>query len=86
VVGEALAASREQGIEALVLAFEGIAGAYPDDVRAIYLECDAAAMRAAWAAVRVEGAVSEDLTAWRTRCLICVATGDADFFDQARRA
>ena len=31
VVGEALAASTEQGIGALVEAFESIAGRYPDD-------------------------------------------------------
>jgi pimeloyl-ACP methyl ester carboxylesterase len=86
VVGEALAASREQGIEALVVAFEAIAGRYPERVRAAYLACDAAAMRAAWDAAMDEGAVSDDLGAWRTRCLICVAADDVDFFDQARRA
>jgi pimeloyl-ACP methyl ester carboxylesterase len=86
VVGEALSASTQHGIEALVLAFEAIAGRYPDRVRALYLACDAAAMRAAWAAVMAEGDVSQDLGAWRTRCLICVAADDADFFDQARRA
>jgi pimeloyl-ACP methyl ester carboxylesterase len=86
VVGEALDASKEQGIEPLVLAFEAIAGRYPDNVRDAYLACDAEAMRAAWDAAMAEGAVSEDLGAWRTRCLICVAGDDADFFDQARRA
>jgi pimeloyl-ACP methyl ester carboxylesterase len=86
VVGEALAASKQQGIEALILAFEAIAGRYPDPVRSVYLACDAAAMRAAWNAVMAEGDVSEDLGSWRTRCLICVAADDLDFFDQARRA
>jgi pimeloyl-ACP methyl ester carboxylesterase len=86
VVGEALAASKERGIEALVLAFEALAGRYPDPIRAAYLACDAAAMRAAWVAAMAEGAVSEDLTTWRTRCLICVAADDVDFFEQARRA
>lgn len=86
VVGRALAASEEQGIEALVLAFEAIAGRYPDGVRATYLSCDAAAMRAAWEAARAEGAVSEDLGGWDLRCLICVAADDADFFEQARHA
>ena len=86
VVGEALAASKEQGIEALVQAFENIAGRYPDAVRAAYLACDAAAMRAAWEAAMAEGPVSEDLGAWQSRCLICVAADDVDFFDQARRA
>jgi pimeloyl-ACP methyl ester carboxylesterase len=86
VVGEALEASAERGIEALVEAFEGITGRYPDDVRSIYLACDAAALRAAWEAVIAEGAVGEDLSTWKVRCLICVAEDDADFFDQARQA
>ena len=86
VVGKALAASKQQGIEALILAFEAIAGRYPDTVRAAYLACDAAAMRAAWDAAVAEGAVSEDLGSWRTRCLICVAADDVDFFDQAQSA
>ena len=86
VVGEALAASREQGIGALVEAFEAIAGRYPETVRDEYLACDAAAMRAAWRSAMAEGAVSEDLGAWDVRCLICVAGEDVDFLDQARRA
>jgi pimeloyl-ACP methyl ester carboxylesterase len=86
VVGDALAASEERGIEPLVLAFEAIAGRYPDHVRDAYLACDAAGMRAAWTAAMAEGDVSADLSAWSTRCLICVAADDVDFFDQARRA
>ena len=86
VVGEALVASKEQGIGALVLAFEAIAGRYPESVREAYLANDAAAMRAAFEAAMAEGAVSENLKAWRTRCLICVAEDDVDFFEQARRA
>jgi pimeloyl-ACP methyl ester carboxylesterase len=86
VVGEALAASKELGIGALVEAFESIVGRYPDDVRSMYLSCDATAMRAAWEAAMAEGAVSEDLGAWEVRCLICVAEDDEDFFDQAKRA
>jgi pimeloyl-ACP methyl ester carboxylesterase len=86
VVGEALNAPRDRGIEALVDAFEVIAGRYPESVRALYLGCDAAAMRAAWSAAMSEGAVSENLGGWDVRCLICVAADDVDFFDQARRA
>lgn len=86
VVGEALEASKQRGIEALVEAFEAIAGIYPDDVRATYLACDAEAMRAAWEAATAEGAVADDLGTWSLRCLICVAEDDADFFDDARRA
>lgn len=85
-VGEALTASREWGIEALIEGFEAIAGRYPEPVRAVYLASDAAAMRAAWSAAMTEGAVSEDLGAWEVRCLICVAADDVDFFDQAKRA
>ena len=86
MVGEALTASREQGIEALVLAFENAVGRYPEQVRKTYLASDAAAMRAAWSSAIAEGPISENLGAWVTRCLICVATGDGDFFDQAKRA
>jgi pimeloyl-ACP methyl ester carboxylesterase len=86
VVGQALATSKEQGIEALVEAFEAIAGPYPKAVRDVYLACDAAAMRAAWSSAMAEGAVSKDLRVWEVRCLICVAADDVDFFDQARRA
>jgi pimeloyl-ACP methyl ester carboxylesterase len=86
VVGEAMAASRDEGIEPLVLAFEAIAGRYAEPVRASYLASDAAAMRAAWSAAMAEGAVAGDLGAWDVRCLICVAADDADFFEQARRA
>jgi hypothetical protein len=55
-------------------------------MRTMYLGCDAAAMRGAWRAAMNEGAVCEDLGGWDVRCLICVAVGDVDFFDQARRA
>lgn len=86
IVGEALAASNGRGIVPLVEAFEAIVGRYPDDVRSVYLACDAAAIRAAWTAAMSEGAVAHDLDGWKVRCLICVAEDDADFFDQARRA
>ncbi len=86
VVGQALAATQDQGIAALVDAFEAIAGRYPDRVRAAYLAADAAAMRAAWSSAIAEGPVSENLGAWNVPCLICVAVDDRDFFDQARRA
>jgi pimeloyl-ACP methyl ester carboxylesterase len=86
VVGEAFAAPTVEGIEPLVQAFEAIAGRYPEPMREVYLASDAEAMRAAWEAVMAEGAVSENLGEWRTRCLICVAADDADFFEQARRA
>lgn len=86
VVGDALEASKQRGIGSLVEAFEAIAGRYPDDVRARYLDCDPEAMRAAWEAATSEGAVAEDLETWNLRCLICAAEDDADFFEDARRA
>jgi pimeloyl-ACP methyl ester carboxylesterase len=86
VVSEALEAARTQGIEALVLAFEAIAGRYPETERAVYLANDPEAMYAAWTAAMSEGAISEDLTAWRVPCLISVAAEDVDFHDQARLA
>jgi pimeloyl-ACP methyl ester carboxylesterase len=86
VVGNALAASEQGGIEELVLAFESIIGPYPEPVRAEYLASDAAAMRAAYKAAMAEGAISENLGAWDVSCLICAAVDDVDFFDQARRA
>jgi pimeloyl-ACP methyl ester carboxylesterase len=86
VVGQALEAAKTQGIEALVLAFEAIAGRYPESERAVYLANDPEAMRAAWAAAMSEGAISDDLTTWRVPCLISVAAEDVDFHDQARRA
>lgn len=86
VVGEALDRSPEEGIGALVDAFEDIAGRYPEAVRDVYLASDAAAMRAAWRSAVDEGAVSEKLGEWDVRCLICVADDDVDFFDQAQRA
>jgi pimeloyl-ACP methyl ester carboxylesterase len=86
VVGKALADSEEEGIGALVRAFEAIAGRYPEDVRELYLGNDAAAMRAAWSAALAEGSVARDLRTWHLECLISVAAEDADFYDQARRA
>jgi pimeloyl-ACP methyl ester carboxylesterase len=86
VVGEALEAADERGIQPLVEAFEAMAGRYPEPVRDAYLGCDAAAMRAAWVAAMSEGAVGHDLGAWHVPCLICVAADDVDFFDQAKRA
>jgi pimeloyl-ACP methyl ester carboxylesterase len=86
VVMTALADADEGAMEALVASFEAIAGRYPEAVRAIYLACDPAALRAASTAAISEGAVSEDLRAWDVPCLICVAAQDVDFFEQARRA
>ena len=37
-------------------------------------------------AALAEGAISVDLGAWRVRCLVYARAGDADFYEQARRA
>jgi pimeloyl-ACP methyl ester carboxylesterase len=70
----------------LARAFESILGRYPEPVREIYLASDATAMRAAWSAATDEGAISDDLGAWRIPSLIVVAAEDVDFYEQARRA
>jgi pimeloyl-ACP methyl ester carboxylesterase len=84
--GDALAGSHDPTILPLVDAFEAIAGRYPDDVRALYLASDAAAMHAAWDAAINAGSLSERLDRWRIPVLFCLADGDIDFLDQARRA
>jgi pimeloyl-ACP methyl ester carboxylesterase len=87
VVTEALVASRREGIAAFVQALEAFSGIrFPDTLRAQYLDNDPAAVEAAWSAALTEGAISEDLRAWRVRCLIYIGAGDVDFYDQARRA
>ena len=58
----------------------------PDALRAQWLDNDAAALDAAWQAALAEGAISADLSAWQLPCLIYAAVGDADFYEQARRA
>ncbi|MGH2368254.1 MAG: alpha/beta fold hydrolase [Chloroflexota bacterium] len=86
-VTEGLAASRREGMEALVQALEAFWGVrFPDTRRARWLTNDPAALEAAWRAALAEGAISQDLRAWRVRCLIFIGAGDADFLDQARRA
>ena len=86
ILSAAMGASRTQGISALVEAFEGLAGRYPDEIRAAYLAEDAVAMRAAWTAGLAEGPVADHLGSWDLPCCICVAAGDVDFADDARRA
>jgi pimeloyl-ACP methyl ester carboxylesterase len=86
-VTNGLAASRREGVEALVQAFEAFWGVrFPDTQRARWLDNDPAALEAAWTAALAEGAISEDLRAWQLPCLIFIGAGDADFLEQARRA
>jgi pimeloyl-ACP methyl ester carboxylesterase len=88
VVTESLATSRREGtVRPFVEALEAFSSVrFPDAVRAQWLDNDAEAIASAWDAALAEGAISEDLRAWRVRCLIYAATGDADFYEQARRA
>jgi pimeloyl-ACP methyl ester carboxylesterase len=87
-VTEALAVSRrERSVEPFVVALEAFSGVrFADALREQWLDNDPAAIETAWKAALAEGAISEDLRAWRVRCLIHAAVGDVDFYDQARRA
>lgn len=77
-VAAAIAASRQEGMKGFVEAFESALGyRFPEPERTWTLEKnDPAALEAAWRSVHVEGPVSQDLSAWRVPCLICV--GEAD--------
>lgn len=86
LVAGALGGSGAPTIEPLIASFEAIVGPYPPDVRELYLASDAAAMRAASLAVMDEGAVSDRLHEWSLPVLFCMAAGDADFLEQAKRA
>lgn len=86
VVTEGLAAARRQGSsEPFIEALEGFWNVrFPDARRT--LDNDPVALEAAWQAALAEGAISEDLGAWRVRCLIFIGAADIDFLDQARLA
>lgn len=83
----AMEATRAKGIEALVEALEkGGNMRLPENKRARYLENDPQALVAASEAMLGEGDVAPGLKSWSFPCLIFVGSGDADFYDQARRA
>lgn len=88
VVTEGLAAARRQGSnEPFIEALERFWGvSIPADRRARTRNNDPVALEAAWQAALAEGPVSEDLGAWRVRCLIFIGAADVDFLEQARRA
>lgn len=88
VVTDSLSASRAQRhLEPFVCALEAFSSVkVPENLRAQWLDNDPAAIEAAWSAALAEGAISEDLRAWRVHCLIHAAVEDADFYEQARRA
>ena len=84
-VGEAIAAARQEGMKGFVDAFESALGyRFPEPERTGTLEKnDPAALEAAWRSVRAEGSISEDLSRWKTPCLICA--GDADEMHHAAK-
>ena len=87
VVTDGLARSREQGVEALVRAFEAFWDVtFPDPTRSRWVDNDPAALGAAWTAAMAEGPISDDLGKWRVPCLVFIGATDADFLDQARLA
>ena len=86
-VKEGTKATKIKGIEAFVESLEkGSKMRLPDDKRARYLQNDPAAVIAASEAMLNEGAVVTRLGEWEFPCLIFVGTGDADFYNLARRA
>jgi pimeloyl-ACP methyl ester carboxylesterase len=86
-VTDGLVASRSEGAAGLVEALETFWGVrFPDTRRARWLANDPAALEAAWITGIAEGAVADDLRAWRVPCLICVGSGDADFLELAQHA
>ena len=88
VVSGVLNKTRREGAVAFVEALEAVLGnaAFPDEFRAGYLAQDGAAVAAAAEAMLIQGDISGDLRAWSIPCLIYLGAGDADFFEQARRA
>ena len=79
--------TRREGAVAFVEALEEYwETRLPDDFRPGYLAQDGAAVAAAAEAMLEQGDISSDLRAWSVPCFIYLGAGDADFFEQARRA
>jgi pimeloyl-ACP methyl ester carboxylesterase len=79
-------ASRNAGMHGFIEAFEGGVGVrFPEPARTLELRNDPDAIRAAWSSVFAEGAIADDLSAWRVPCLIYVGEAD-EMHDAARRA
>jgi pimeloyl-ACP methyl ester carboxylesterase len=86
-VAAAIAAAKQEGMNGFVETFESELGyRFPEPERTWTLEKnDPAALEAAWCSAQAEGSISDDLTRWKTPCLICA--GDADeMHGDARRA
>jgi pimeloyl-ACP methyl ester carboxylesterase len=86
-VAAAVAAARHKGMDGFVEAFESALDfRFPEPDRTWTLETNhPAALEAAWRSAEVEGSVSQDLSAWRVPCLICVGEAD-EMHDDAKRA
>jgi pimeloyl-ACP methyl ester carboxylesterase len=78
-------ASRCSGMQGFLEAFEtGVGVRFPEPARTLELQNDPDAMRAAWASVFAEGAITDDLSRWRVPCLIYAGEAD-EMHDAARR-
>src|SRR5687768_5373274 len=64
----------------------GAALRFRDALRRRDVDSVPGAIQAAWTAALPDGAISDDLRAWRLRCLIFAAAGDIDLRDLARHA
>jgi pimeloyl-ACP methyl ester carboxylesterase len=86
-VAAAIAASRQENMNAFVEAFESALGyRFPEPERTWTLEKnDPAALEAAWRSIQVEGALTHNLSKWRVPCLICVGEAD-EMHDAAKKA
>jgi pimeloyl-ACP methyl ester carboxylesterase len=83
----AVSASRREGMVGFVERFEtSLDYRFPEPDRTWILEKnDPAALEAAWRSAAAEGPISQDLTAWRVPCLICIGEAD-EMHDNAKRA
>jgi pimeloyl-ACP methyl ester carboxylesterase len=87
VVAGACDATRREGSRPFVEALERYWDIrFSEPERSTYLAQDGAALAAAAEALLTQGAISEDLSAWRVACLIYLGAGDVDFVEQARQA
>jgi pimeloyl-ACP methyl ester carboxylesterase len=86
-VAAAITVSRQDGMKGFVETFEAALGyRFPEPERTWTLEKnDPAALEAAWRSAQLEGPVSQDLSAWRVPCLICIGEAD-EMHDDAKRA
>jgi len=79
-------ASVTSGMEGFIEVFEaGLGVRFPEPARTLELDNDPLAIHAAWRSVSAEGAIADDLSAWRVPCLIYAGTDD-EMHDAARRA